>query len=360
MLSFLEGKRMKASVYIHVPFCVKKCAYCDFASYPGRLGMADEYIDRIAEDAQRAREEYGRFTVPTIYIGGGTPSLLTPGQVTRMLDAVRDRFRVEDGAEISMEANPGTVKDLAGYRAAGVNRLSIGVQAAQDRLLKAIGRIHTRADAEEAVAQARAAGFDNVNLDLMYGLPGQTAEDFMQSVCWAAGLEVEHLSLYSLILEEGTPLHKSRVPVPGEDEVLDMQRQAIAYLAEKGYERYEISNYAKRGRECRHNLVYWRRGDYLGLGCAAASLMRGERYAQSRDLEEYMGGLPPERERLTDEDVRMETLMLGLRTREGIDEGLVDKKEAMAMKDFLRIGGGRAVLTRAGTEVMDEVVRRLL
>jgi len=353
---------MKAQLYIHIPFCKSKCAYCDFASYLGRLEWAGEYIDRVCADMDAARAEYGAFSVPTVFIGGGTPSLLRPDMIGRLMDHARQNFCLEADAEISMEANPGTVDEasLRGYRQTGINRLSLGVQSADDGLLRGIGRIHTRRQAEEAFYAARRAGFENINLDLMYGLPGQSQEMFEDTVRWAVELGPEHLSLYNLILEEGTPLYESGVEVPGDEECLRMQRFAIDCLAAHGYDRYEISNYARQGFACRHNLGYWRRCDYLGLGCAAHSLMRGQRFEQPRDLAAYMQPHAVERENMDEEDVRLETLMLGLRTREGIDAKWVDAHRAAPMKEFLALENGRAYLTQAGMEVMDEVVRRLL
>lgn len=353
------------SLYLHIPFCVRKCAYCDFASWAGRLAEADGYIDGLLSELREAARKWGNREISTLYFGGGTPSLLTGAQMQRIMDAVRRLFPVAEHAEISMEANPGTVDagKLAAFRAAGINRLSLGVQAAQERLLQRLGRVHTLSQAEEAVRLAREAGFDNLSLDFMYGLPGQTTEDWRQSLAWAAAQGVEHLSCYSLILEEGTPLWQSNPELPDEEAVLEMQADAVRLLAGNGYARYEISNYAKPGRECRHNMVYWQRGDYLGVGCAAHSMMDGVRFANTSSFAEYMRGVRRVEETpLGETDVWEETIMLGLRTAQGIPlEGLEEKKvRSLCGQGLARTADGRLALTDAGMNVHSAIVLLLI
>ena len=360
------------SIYLHIPFCRRKCAYCDFASRGGQEARIPAYVQALTEELRAQARLYaeGRI-VRTVFFGGGTPSLLAGAQMRALLKALRDCFDVDPDAEISMEANPGTVTEesLAAYRAAGVNRLSLGVQSFSDRLLASIGRIHTAREAERAVAMARGAGFDNLNLDLMYGLPGQSPADFAESVNAALSLSPEHLSLYSLIVEEDTPMHgrvaRGEAVLPGEEDVLAMQHGAQAALKARGYERYEVSNYALPGRQCRHNLVYWRRGEYLGLGCAAHSLMEDVRFSNTEDLDAYLAGeRTAERTPLTEEDAREETVMLGLRTREGIPRGALSGREAALAR--LTAAGlmeeappGRVRATDRGMDVLNALILEL-
>lgn len=360
------------ALYLHIPFCRKKCAYCDFASYAQCEDQLDAYLCALHTEilAQAARYSAGR-TVTSIFFGGGTPSLLPGDAMRQLMDALRAAFSLAPEAEVTMEANPGTLtgENLTAYRAAGVNRLSLGVQSFSDRLLRRVGRIHTAREAEEAVRLARRAGFDNLSLDLMYGLPDQTEDDFAQSVERAIALEVEHLSLYSLILEEGTPLHaqaqRGECRFPEEEAVLSMQHRAQERLAQAGYARYEISNYARPGRECRHNLLYWRRGEYLGLGCAAHSLMEETRFCNTDSLEEYLAGRrADEVEPLGPEDRFEEQVMLGLRTREGVPEALFSGRSAplnrLLEAALLTREKGRIRATQRGADLLNAVILALL
>ncbi|MBQ3222619.1 MAG: radical SAM family heme chaperone HemW [Clostridia bacterium] len=316
----------RAAIYVHIPFCRAKCAYCDFASFPNRQGDMDFYVEKLLLEAKSARERYEAFSVPSVFIGGGTPSILSGGLISKILDTLGTLFPIESGAEISIEGNPGTLTGqwLAAAKAAGANRLSLGAQAFQEELLRMLERIHTAAEIGEAVDMARAAGFDNLNIDLMYALPGQTEEMWRESLQSALALDVPHVSCYSLIAEEGTPLtrriERGELTLPEDETVLNMQRMAADVLRKGGLMRYEISNYARAGFESRHNMGYWRRVDYLGLGCAAHSLMRGERFCNSPSLDGYFAGqIGLERETLSREDEMEEAVMLELRTVAGID-----------------------------------------
>jgi oxygen-independent coproporphyrinogen-3 oxidase len=371
-----EDERERTALYVHIPFCLSKCAYCDFASYPGRLSELPRYLDALEGEMADAARAYGRLALGTVFVGGGTPSLLSGAQMARLAGAIRAHFDAANIAEFTVEANPGTVDEakLNAYRAAGVNRLSFGAQAAQDGLLRALGRVHRWADVEAAVVAAHAAGFDNINLDLMYALPGQTTAQHQQTVRAAIGLGVAHLSCYSLILEENTPLFSRGDALPGEDDVLAMEQMARADLAAAGYRRYEISNYAQPGRECAHNLVYWRRGDYLGLGCAAHSLMRGERFENARGLGDYLSGARGlNRQTLTMADEREEALMLQTRMAEGIDLAAYRARygedlpiararaiQRLSALSLIRVEGGRLWLTEQGLNVHSAVVAELV
>ena len=367
------------SLYLHIPFCVRKCAYCDFPSYPNCIQHLPEYVNALIREIHTSSRRYPDRLVKTVFFGGGTPSLLTGEQMQRLMDAVRSCFTVSDDAEISMEANPGTLtlENLTAYRKAGINRLSVGVQSMDDRLLRSIGRIHTRSEAITAVHMAREAGFDNINLDLMYGLPDQSEKDFAATIHDALELGVEHLSMYSLIIEEGTPLcaqyEAGKLNLPDDETILKMQHSAARILKTHGMHRYEISNYAKEGFECRHNMVYWRRGEYLGLGCAAHSLMEECRFSNTDDLGEYLRGTrETDRQPLDFNDVLEETVMLSLRTAEGMcmDEYRMlcgidypAKKrviERLVKEDMASLAGNRLALTERGMDVLNAVIEALV
>ncbi|MGJ4849403.1 radical SAM family heme chaperone HemW [Bacillota bacterium Meth-B3] len=361
----------KAALYIHIPFCARKCAYCDFASYAGREGDFSRYLAALEGEILAAARRYGRLSVPTIYIGGGTPSILKSDALVHLIAMARALFAVEPDAEITVEANPGTLNPamLRDLRAAGVNRLSMGMQAAQPHLLDLLGRIHNQADVEQSARWARAALFDNLSLDLMYALPGQTMADWVDTLKAAMALRPEHLSCYSLILEPGTPLalkvESGALETPGEDAALAMQHAAARILARRGYARYEISNYALPGRACRHNEVYWARGDYLGLGLSAHSLMNGERFANTDALDDYLAGAREiSREPITAEAAREEAIMLGTRTARGIDLALVAGREQALVRltalGLIERTADRLRLTDKGLDVHNAVVLELI
>jgi len=359
------------ALYIHIPFCAKKCAYCDFRSWAGREADWPCYLNALEQEFRSAAARYGKIPVATVFLGGGTPSILPGDAVMRLLAMARARFELMPDAEITVECNPGTLSPdkLRDYRDSGVNRLSIGVQAVQPRLLSLLGRIHDSEDAARAVEWARAAGFSNLNLDLMYALPGQAMAEWVESLKFALKLRPEHLSLYSLIVEPGTAIEKSiaggALPPPDDETALAMQRAASRILSRQGYARYEVSNYAKPGFECRHNLTYWTRGDYLGLGCAAHSMMRGERFENTSDLDEYLLGVrEAARRAIGPDEAREEAILLGTRTARGIPLELVAKKrEAIARLEkggFIRVGKGRLELTERGLEVQSAIVLELV
>ena len=323
-----------AGLYLHIPFCVKKCDYCDFVSFPCNQAPEEYSQALIRELALTAETGMFRDGFQTVFFGGGTPSLLSGEQMQRVLDAARERFFINPDAEISMECNPGTVtsEKLAGYRKAGVNRLSIGLQAAQDSLLSAIGRIHTYAQFTHTLRLARDVGFANIGVDVMHGLPGQTERDYLETLRAVCDLGVQHVSSYALTLGEDTPLYDrvqtGETVLPDEDDVSQMQDAGIDYLESRGYRRYEISNFALDGFECRHNLTYWQNGEYAGLGVAAHSAVRLKewtRYSNEDTLKEYYRqierGRRPVREviRLYPADEMFECVMLGLRLTRGVD-----------------------------------------
>lgn len=368
------------AVYIHIPFCVRKCAYCDFASFPGtdEAGRA-AYVDALVEEI-RAFGEKGKQPCGSIFFGGGTPTLLSAEQLTEILDAVRQSFDVLPDAEITMEANPGTVngRKLRVLRRAGVNRISLGAQSADDMLLLTLGRIHCWQDAVDAVLLARECGFEDVSLDLMYALPGQSMAQWRDTLEKAAALPIAHISCYSLILEEGTPLHdrvqKGLLELPDEDLALEMHRMTLPILEKHGFARYEISNYCRDGKASRHNCVYWERGDYAGFGCAAHSLVDGVRYANPSSLEEYMAGVRRiDAVEMTAQDALEETLMLTTRMAKGIGldafaSEFGDRLEVRCAKTIgmlcrngaAEIRDGRFFLTERGLEVHSYAMEQLV
>ena len=311
-------------IYIHIPFCVKKCAYCDFYSHPADASCMDAYFDMLSEEISQS--PYTGREVSSVFFGGGTPSTADPARITGILDQLRHEFRVSDDAEVTIEVNPGTVTPdkLRVYREAGINRLSIGLQSASDQMLERLGRIHKFQDFSESFRAARAEGFRNISIDLISGLPGETPEAFEGSLKKALAYEPEHVSVYALIIEENTPFYDLYGPsgtaaelLPDEDTERETVHLAERILAYYGYEKYEISNYAKPGFESRHNLGYWTGVPYLGFGAAAASCIDGKRFRNAlRD--DYLAFPYEECEVLTKEDRMAEMMILGLRLSRGV------------------------------------------
>lgn len=332
-------------LYLHIPFCVRKCLYCDFLSFPeSEAGgeLRQRYVDKLSEEIRSCGRREGdgahheKEEVTSVFFGGGTPSLLTPAQVHTLMEAVRESFHLQPEAEITIEANPGAFDEERArcWRREGINRLSLGLQSADRAELQCLGRIHTFEDFLESFALARKAGFENINVDLMSALPGQTPESFHKTLKQVTALSPEHISAYSLIVEEGTPFYlwygedgEKEDQLPEEEEDRRMYHETKAYLEELGYRRYEISNYALPGRECRHNIGYWDGTDYLGLGLGAASLRRGRRFAVTTSLETYLSYTPEDfvkglhyrnEEILTEKECMEEFMFLGLRMTEGV------------------------------------------
>ena len=391
------------SLYLHIPFCHVKCHYCDFTSYAGVLRLREPFVaalrDEIAFAGRQARWENGeKRRCRTIFFGGGTPSLLSAEQVALLLAAARDAFDVDSDAEISLEANPGALEygHLDELRSLGVNRLSMGAQSFDAALLRWMARIHSPEDVERAFVAARAAGFDNINLDFMYALPGQTLESWVATLERALTLEPDHLSLYSLIVEEHTPLHRwvseGKVAPPDDDLAADMYEYARQRLREAGYLHYEISNWARSGHECAHNLTYWRNLPYIGLGAGAHSWYGGRRFVEAKSLREYTErvnaanpspgmdvdvALPAAaivEEEVISRDLEMaETVMLGLRLTAGVDLADFERRYCQPLESVFagrlrdaRAAGlvetveGRLRLTEQGTLLGNEVFAALL
>ncbi|MBQ7785338.1 MAG: radical SAM family heme chaperone HemW [Clostridia bacterium] len=370
------------SVYIHIPLCVKKCAYCDFASFSGRMGQRGRYVEAVCCEIRTQAAFFGRRTVHTVFIGGGTPTLLSGEQIRQVLDCVRECFDLLLDAEITMEGNPGTLtaENLSAYREAGVNRLSLGVQSFDDALLTAIGRIHSAGEAKQAVRMAREAGFDNINLDLMYGLPGQTAAQWADTLDQAIALSPEHLSCYSLILEEGTPLDQDVsagrcAPLPDEDLLDEMDSLTLEKTTQAGYARYEVSNYAKEGKACRHNIVYWECLPYLGVGLNAHSDLDDKRFYNPENWEDYLAMAETDQiERCSEgennrESRMFERMMMGMRQVRGMDAARFERDfgakaqriwpetiKEMSSRNLMACNKERIRLTARGMQVMNGVL----
>ena len=346
-------------IYIHIPFCIRKCYYCDFLSGPSDKETIDKYVKALINEIKYHGEKYGRKgvdnPVSSIFFGGGTPSILDGIYIEEIMNKLKDSFEIEENAEITIECNPGTANEekLKKYKEIGINRISIGLQSANDEELKSIGRIHTYKEFLEVYNTARRVGFDNINIDLMSALPNQTLDSYKDTLCKVIGLEPEHISAYSLILEEGICLYETienleregkNTGLPDEDTERNMYYETKRILEESGYYRYEISNYAKKGYECGHNVAYWKRKDYIGMGIGAASCMDGVRMKNISDIQEYIQieEMPSsceeksETEVLTKEDKMAEFMFLGLRMVEGVS---VEKFEEEFCEDFNTIYG---------------------
>ncbi len=332
----MENKTL--GIYLHIPFCLSKCGYCDFCSVAGSDKRAKKrYLSALTRNMTQLSRQAQDYLVDSVFIGGGTPTSLQPQQLKKLIDDLYRAYYVVESAEFTVEANPATVskKYAELLVAGGVNRVSIGLQSADDAELRALGRIHTVKDFEESYRIFRSAGIENINVDLMYGIPGQTTESFLNTLKYAVSLEPEHISAYGLQLEPGTPFfeHKDTLDLPDEDTEYSMYCYADEYLRESGYEHYEISNYAKPGKRCRHNLKYWNCEPYLGFGASAHSDFGGWRYGYVADLKRYVdaveaGGagerLCAERAVHTPASAETDYVMLRLRLSDGIDKKIYE------------------------------------
>ena len=400
-----DKNKRPLGLYLHFPFCVRKCRYCDFLSFPSGEAGREIYLERLKEEIKARGAIYQDYNIETLFIGGGTPSLMTGQQLTELLDTVRASFHVSPVGEWTMECNPGTTdaETLRIYRNAGINRLSFGLQSMNDEELKYLGRIHTAKQFTENYQAARRVGFENINIDLMSALPGQTTASWLDTLNKAAAFEPEHLSAYSLIIEEETPFwdlygddrsgeadvdgiiadggggqqgKAAILTLPDEDSERQMYHLTKRILAEKGYERYEISNYARKGFECRHNLIYWQRKDYLGLGLGAASMVGNRRSSNVSDMTSYMHDWSYCQEEILDRKAQIEeTMFLGLRCTAGVSDRMFTEKFGQSMMDiygdiirkYLSEGfliynpsDGRLAFSEAGTDVSNWILSDFL
>lgn len=348
---YMEDKK-ELELYIHIPFCLRKCKYCDFLSAVSSKDQRQDYVESLCRKIRSYKDLAKVSLVSSIFLGGGTPSILTGQQVRAIFEAIKDTFYLGEDAEITMEMNPGTVTrdKLKAYKACGINRLSIGLQSTDLKELRALGRIHSYEEFLESYRMARDLGFDNINVDLMSAIPFQTRESYQRTLKKVANLTPppEHISAYSLIIEEGTPFYEiygdregrklSEAELelvgrlPGEEGERQMYRDTIEILESFGYHRYEISNYAKEGYECRHNLGYWNRKDYLGIGSGAASLIENRRF-RSPDLPGGENEAEKDVEVLSRENQMEETMFLGLRTMKGVGAEKFYKSFGLSLKE---------------------------
>ena len=322
-----NNRRIPLELYVHIPFCVRKCQYCDFLSGPSDEETKDRYIEALLKEI-RAAEHTEDYEIVSVFIGGGTPSALEAEAIASIMSTLQEQFFFCEDAEVTIEANPGTVdlEKLTIYRNVGINRLSLGLQSTDAEELKLLGRIHSYEEFLKSYEWAREAGFSNINIDLMFAIPGQTGEAWRQHLYQVAELNPEHISAYSLIIEEGTPFAEQNLDLPDEDTEYQMYEDTAEILERYGYRQYEISNYAKQGYMCRHNAGYWQRREYLGFGLGASSLYRGMRFSNTRRMQEYLKeSRNPDQIRkdvtVLSRNERIEEFMfLGLRMTEGISE----------------------------------------
>ena len=336
-----NNRRIPLELYVHIPFCVRKCQYCDFLSGPSDEETKDRYIEALLKEI-RAAEHTEDYEIVSVFIGGGTPSALKAEAIASIMRTLQEQFFFCEDAEVTIEANPGTVdlEKLTIYRNVGINRLSLGLQSTDAEELKLLGRIHSYEEFLKSYEWARKAGFSNINIDLMFAIPGQTGEAWRQHLYQVAELNPEHISAYSLIIEEGTPFAEQNLDLPDEDTEYQMYEDTAEILERYGYRQYEISNYAKQGYMCRHNAGYWQRREYLGFGLGASSLYRELRFSNTRRMQEYLtdsGKLEQIRKEVTvlsrNEQIE-EFMFLGLRMTEGISEKLFKETFDVRLMDI--------------------------
>lgn len=361
-------------IYIHIPFCVKKCDYCDFLSAPADLETKEKYVEALINEIKLNKNKMSEYVVDTVFIGGGTPSLLEENQISKIMSVLRDNCNMSENPEITIECNPGTITEskLLEYKKSGINRISFGLQSANDQELKSIGRIHNYAGFLESYNLARKCGFDNINVDLMSALPGQTLKSYEETLNKVVRLEPEHISAYSLIVEENTLMYdrvkKAQIKginiLPDEESERKMYYLTNNILRSNGYRKYEISNYSKPGKECKHNIGYWQRKEYLGFGIGAASLYKENRYNNISDINKYievltnnikensinnvgnssevenqvniLNSIVKNLQQLTERDRMEEFMFLGLRMMEGVS---MEKFERYFGKPYMEVYG---------------------
>ena len=395
----MKTDKLPLSLYIHIPFCKKKCLYCDFLSAPACAQEREDYVKALLREISYMADRCEEYRVISVFFGGGTPSLLSSSQMERIMEAIRKGYHLCEDAEITTECNPATadLAKLSTFFKCGINRLSIGLQSANDKELKELGRVHNYSQFLDTFTAARKAGFTNINIDIMSALPGQTYESYMNTLASVVDLKPEHISAYSLIIEEGTPFFERYgeecsgqkedtqtmdcaqiyPQLPDEDTERRMYHATADYLQDAGYARYEISNYAKKGYECRHNITYWTGIEYLGLGLGASSYFRGCRYKNTSDIKLYLQNaakeIIEEELVLTTEDKMEEYMFLGLRLKRGVSVRLFEKQFGISMdtvygteiKKMIKDGlllkrGDNLYLSKKGTDVANYVMSQFI
>lgn len=376
----------KLSIYIHIPFCTRKCSYCNFVSFCNANDKKDDYVKALCQEINLKGKEHGKYyDVTSVYIGGGSPSTLKEGQIAKIMGELKNSFRIMSYAEISIEVNPESVteKKLLEYKLVGINRLSIGGQTLNQNILSLLGRKHTVEDTKNTIKLAKRIGFENINVDMMLALPTQKMKDVKKMAKFLVKKGIQHISPYSLILEPSTPLYKmvlnKKVTLPSEDDSVEMYNFVYKYLTKKGYSRYEVSNFSLPDYESVHNLNYWKMGEYLAFGIAGHSYMNNTRFANTENLDEYLNkiskGIVPEvsREKLTLAMRKDETLMLALRTSEGLNlkefdskfncHMLTDKKkeiEFLTMHNFISVKQGYLRVNDNAFYVLNSIITKLV
>lgn len=346
-------------LYIHIPFCARKCPYCDFNSYVGKLDIAENYIKRLLKEAK----DFSGQKIDTVYIGGGTPSLLEKELIEKLMDGVYDCFYINENAEITIEVNPGTVDflKLKTYIKSGINRLSVGVQSFDDDMLKVLGRLHDSEQAQNVIKSAFDAGFDNISADLMFSYKGQTMEIWSKDLEKIRELNIPHVSCYGLKVEEGTPFDKNGMQNLDEETDRQLQKYTVSFLNNCGFNRYEISNFAKPGFESRHNIHYWHCDEYIGLGAGAHSYYKGKRYNNILSPEEYINCEKPCENvtELSKYDKKIEQIIMGMRLCEGVEETLIENKTML--EKYVKLGyivrdKGRIAFTDSGFDISNYIL----
>ncbi len=370
----------KTGLYIHVPFCGSKCNYCDFNSYVGKLDLAEEYFACMKKEIDLYRDEMVFNKIGTIFIGGGTPSCVEHRFIGELLNFLRERYNVSEPCEITIESNPGTLTEekLKAYRQYGINRISIGLQACQENLLKYLGRQHNTSDFISSVKMAKEAGFDNINADVIFGIPGQTLEEWKETLDVLTELELTHISAYDLKIEEGTKfgemLEIGKLIEMDDELDREMYHYAIDFLKKKGFNHYELSNFARKGYECKHNLIYWNCIEYLGLGAGAHSYLQDIRFENQASIEGYIdylskGQKPVEERYVRDFCEKMaEYMFLGLRLIDGVSKEkfedrfnqdifvtYADKIDKLKKKQLIETESGKIKLTNQGLDLANQV-----
>jgi oxygen-independent coproporphyrinogen-3 oxidase len=370
----------KTGLYIHVPFCSSKCNYCDFNSYAGKLELESDYFSSMKKEIALYRNEMKYNLIDTIFIGGGTPSCVGHKSISDILTECRENYNIADDCEISIESNPGTlgIEKLTAYRQSGINRISIGLQSYQDNLLKCLGRRHSPAEFISCIQLSKQAGFSNINADVIFGIPGQTMEDWKETLKVLVDLDITHISAYSLKIEEGTKfgdmLERGKLIQVDDELDREMYHYAIDYFKQNGFKQYELSNFAKEGFECKHNLTYWKCIEYLGLGAGAHSFLQDIRFSNIYSIEGYIKSLErgekPVEERYKVEfyDKVSEYMFLGLRLNAGVNNAefrslfnqdmFIKYKESfeeLLEKKLIEIEGENVRLTRLGLDLANQV-----
>lgn len=368
---------MAEFLYIHIPFCVRKCLYCDFLSVPHVTSLAEKYIDALCREVMLRKGSTG--PLRAIYVGGGTPSILSDALLTKLFDCLKDSLLFSHGIEVTVEANPGTLTEsgIRSMLSAGVNRISIGIQSLHEQELKTLGRIHSADEARLSAEMLKRFGLRNLSVDLMYGIPGQTLRTWKETLSAAVDLSPAHISAYELTPEKGTPIHglisSGAVSLPDDDMIIEMYESAIDYLGSAGFDHYEISNFARPGFRCVHNLNYWNRGDYAGFGAGAHSFINGVRSRNANDIQEYIscpdaqGIQSGEPHIVSPNEASKEFLFLGLRKREGImvreaaamGIDLVPRCRELFSEGYLATDGTHVRLTGKGLVISNTVIVRL-